>query len=335
MAHLLLRSAAPGLGSSGGNSAIKKTLKIVRGMAADPDQHQFIIDSGRMLPMIVRAINTNDPDILMDSVCTLNLLSQNPDYVKECAFEPSLASELYRVRNDERLSPAVRRKASSCLRKLCATGELEWLDPETLREDFVAETPAVKRRAHAPQSSSRPQIKIEVADLNQHRAGVTAVLLRIRGVLSMSVQDSTVKVTTPTDLDLDGTPGSRTPSTPFSARKGSKASGNSPPSPVETKQEMRRAVSETRRGKGRKRDSVGGADWCAPIMEVDEQPTRAEYLDMGKFKSGGYDDLTLHASECSLEARAARREDFRREQERTADGLLNRLSSAFSWVIGA
>jgi len=294
--------------------------------------------------------------------------------VKECAFEPSLASELYRVRNDERLSPAVRRKASSCLRKLCATGELEWLDPETLREDFVAETPAVKRRAHAPQSSSRPQIKIEVADLNQHRAGVTAVLLRIRGVLSMSVQDSTVKVTTlasfdseevhedcenaltrggyvvsrresglvtprqdttPTDLDLDGTPGSRTPSTPFSARKGSKASGNSPPSPVETKQEMRRAVSETRRGKGRKRDSVGGADWCAPIMEVDEQPTRAEYLDMGKFKSGGYDDLTLHASECSLEARAARREDFRREQERTADGLLNRLSSAFSWVIGA
>ena len=88
---------------------------VVRAMAADTAQHSQIVDSVRVLGMIVRVLQTNEPETLNDAVSILNLIAQNPgavapsspelyhrfhlsDYVRECAFEPSLAVELYRVR---------------------------------------------------------------------------------------------------------------------------------------------------------------------------------------------------------------------------------------------
>jgi len=366
-------------------SAVKKTLMVVRAMAADTAQHSQIVDSVRVLGMIVRVLQTNEPETLNDAVSILNLIAQNPDYVRECAFEPSLAVELYRVRNDPRVSIEVRRKATMTLQKLQATGEVEWLNSKELNDIAdPAETPVVKRR-HAPSPAGKlqkPEFTLELEDPAE-KVTMTTALMRIRGVLSVFLvedcslmrvtclpsydadkvkevcaehlsklgvrcfsQDKRQETAAPGTVATPGTPKAKdlempgTPSTPYTPFKESRVCKGSPTSPEDQKDGLRKAVNETRRNKGRKRDSIGGVDWCAPA-QCDESEAEAEYaavpeyLDVHKFHSGLYGNIKLHASESTIQARAARVAELRREQQKTADGLLTTVGSWARWVVGA
>lgn len=141
------------------------------------------------------------------------------------------------------------------------------------------------------------------------------------------------------ELEMPGTPG--TPFTPLKASWATNRVG-SPTSPEDRNDGLRKAVNETRRNKGRKRDSIGGVDWCAaPAHWCDGSEAEAEYaavpeyLNVHKFHSGVYGNMKLHASESTIQARAARVAELRREQQKTADGLLTTVGSWARWVVGA
>jgi len=185
---------------------------------------------------------------------------------------------------------------------------------------FVDE-PTRMVRVTCLQTYHKESIMAECQEILLGRGLNCTVHLKDQETSTGELSDGTFKIQTPKEKPTwSPTLSPVTPCTPVKNEESVKSprASKSPP-----QEELRKGMAETTRIKGR--ESIGGVNWN--VRSDGASSATPTYLDTSKFDIGGYGAMRQHASELTMEAIAARKAEFARDQQRTR-GVFSRIVTA-------